>query len=127
MTSNEIFVLITEALHEHKPIILFDEFFNQVKDTNNPNEVKALISKWHWACGEANKQLGEQYGIDETFPKSIFCWNTWENIKKAGHISKHIRNFQNVLGWDIQKIAEGKHCPLAQIIFNAFERSFKED
>lgn len=123
MTSNEIFVFIAKALREHDPIKIFDEFFNQVKGTNNASEVKALVSKWHWACGEAKKQLGGQYGIDETFPKSIFCWNAWGNIKKAVYTSVHLRNFQQALGWDIQKIAEGKHCRLAQIIFDAFEKS----
>ena len=80
-----------------------------------------------YAVGEELKRiLGEQYGIDETFPKSIFCWNAWGNIKEAGHTSVHLRNFQQAFGWDIQKIAEGKHCRLAQIIFDAFEKSRKD-
>jgi hypothetical protein len=123
MTSNEIKAYILGKLEERDPADLFFEFFKQIKETENPSAVKAIVSKWHWACAEIKKETNDLYGIDETFPKSIFCWNANRNISRAGHISVHYRNFQQAFGLDIKAIAEGKHCKLAQIIFDAITKA----
>ena len=82
-TSNEIKQFIIERLEAKDPMSLYFEFFNQIKEENSVLGVKAIQSRWQCACREVSKEKGWK-GIDETFPKSIFCWNAAINAINRG-------------------------------------------
>lgn len=117
MTSNEIKDIILGKLKEEEPFDVYLEFFNQIKENNEPKLIKGIISKWMWACSEIKKETNDAYEIDETFPKSIFCWNACYNFEQSERPSFHFRSFKRMFGWDAKKVAEGKHCKIAELLF----------
>lgn len=122
-TSNEIKQYIIERLEARDPMALYYEFFDQVKAEDSVLGVKAVQSRWQCACREVSKEKGWK-GIDETFPKSIFCWNATLNVINRDSQASDYRNLKQAFGWDVRAIAEGRHCNIAQIIINALQEAF---
>ena len=122
-TSNEIKQYIIERLEAKDPMSLYFEFFQQVEECNSVLHVKTVQSRWQCACREVSKEKGWK-GIDETFPKSIFCWNATINAIRRGKTDSDYRKLKEAFGWDVKAIAEGKHCTIAQIIIDALQEAF---
>ena len=122
-TSNEIKQFVIERLEAKDPMSLYFEFFNQIKEENSVLGVKAILSRWQCACREASKEKGWK-AIDETFPRSIFCWNAAINAINRGGRESDYRKMKQTFGWDVKAIADGKHCTIAQIIIDALQEAF---
>ena len=123
-TSSEIKAFIIERLDARDPMELYFEFFRQIEENSHDKlSIKAVQSRWQCACREVSKELGWK-GLDETFPKSIFCYNAYMNALQKGDTDKYVRWIKQELGWDVKTIAEGKHCNIAQIIIDVLQENF---
>lgn len=120
-TSNEIKEFIVKSLSERNIIGLWSEIFDEIKETNNVTELKGINYRWAAACGELRKEKGWDF-IDDTFCRSLICYNTTLNYKSR-HVDERTRRiWKQSTGWDAEAIANGKHCELAKIIIEAFEK-----
>ena len=122
-TSNEIKAFLIEKLEAKDPMALYFEFFDETEEEQPANHIKSVMYKWQCACREVQKERGWN-GIDETFPKSIFCWNAY--LKSLDHEKpeRSQRAIKEMFGWDIKAVAEGKHCNIAQIIIDVLQEHF---
>lgn len=122
-TSSEIKAYVIERLEARDPMALYFEFFNETKEDPSVNHIKSVVYKWQCACREIQKERGWN-GIDETFPKSIICYNAYLmslDDEKPEHTQGHIKD---VFGWDVKAVADGNHCNIAQIIINVLQENF---
>ena len=122
-TSNEIKAFLIEKLEAKDPMGLYFEFFEEIEEKQDVNHVKSVMYRWQAACREVQKERGWN-GIDETFPKSIFCWNATINAIDSGHAERSYRAIKQAFGWDVKSVAEGKHCNIAQIIIDVLQRHY---
>lgn len=123
-TSSEIKAFIIERLDAKDPMALYMEMFGQMEeDKNNVQHIKAVMSRWRCACREVQKEMGWN-GIDETFPRSIFCYNASLNALDKGKEQQFYRSLKATFGWDVKEVSEGKHCAIADIIIGALQEAF---
>ena len=122
-TSNEVKAFLIEKLEARDPMALYSEFFDEIEESADVLHVKSVVSRWRCACREVSKEKNWP-GIDETFPQSIFCWNATINAIDHKKSDKFYQHVKQAFGWDIKAIADGKHCPIAQIIINALQEAF---
>ena len=123
-TSNEIKAFIIERLEARDPMELYFEMFRQMEeDKYNLQHLKAVMSRWRCACREASQEKGWG-GLDETFPRSIFCWNATLNAIDKQKEKQFYRSLKDAFGWDVEAIAKGEHCPIAQIIIDTMQQYF---
>ena len=119
-TSDEIKEYIKQRLKEEDYFSIYFELFDELKDVNGAQEMKAINYRWMAACSELHKKEGYTM-IDETFARSLICYNTMSNFKKKNMSQSTLRRLKLMTGWNIDTIANGKHCELAQIIINTIE------
>lgn len=115
-TSNEIKEFIKQSFENKKYVDLYFEIFEELKDVHETKDMKALNYRWMAACKELNYK-----GLDETFFRSIVCYNTVCNFQDQ-NTPRHIKAlWKRETGWDAENITNGKHCKLAQAIIDALK------
>jgi hypothetical protein len=123
-TSNEIKNFIVGCICSRKIFDLYFEIFEELKGTTCIRELKAVNYRWAAACNEVHKEFDYDM-IDETFCRSLICYNTVLNFRDKNVKESTKRLWKAETGWDAEAIANGKHCKLAQIIIDALEKSRK--
>lgn len=119
-TSNEIKEFIKACINGPNAIELFYEIFNELSETNSQQEMKALNYRWMAACNDVRKENGYVF-IDETFFRSIVCYNATLNFKSKNIPENTKQLWKNETGWDAEAITNGIHCKLAKLIIETLE------
>lgn len=119
-TSNEIKEFIIKCIRGKNIFALYFEIFDELEETSNAREMKAVNYRWASACDEIRKESGSN-AIDNTFCRSIICYNTVLNFRHMNADSRIKRIWKEATGWDAEAITNGKHCELAQMIIDALE------
>ena len=120
-TSTEIKEFIIERLEDKNITEIYFEVFYEISSDKTLKGIKALNYKWMAACNEVRKELNRQ-DIDETLFRSIICYNAMCKFsnKPIAERKKYMREWKRLTGWDVEAIANGKHCSLAQEIIDVF-------
>ena len=119
-TSSEIKDFIVGCIGSRKILDLYFEIFEELKGTTCTRDLKAVNYRWAAACNEVRKELDYDM-IDETFCRSLICYNTVLNFREQNIKESTKRLWKAETGWDAEAITNGKHCKLAQIIIDALE------
>lgn len=119
-TSSEIKDFIIKCILEKNAFALYFEIFDELEETKNAREMKAINYRWAAACEEIRKEYNTTL-VDDTFCRSIICYNTVLNFRHMNADSRIKRIWKQETGWDAEAITNGKHCKLAKMIIDGLE------